>query len=51
MNERGEMEAVGGRVFTAVGMGEGAAEARGRAYDLAAQIKFDGAWYRSDIGR
>lgn len=40
----------GGRCFTAVGLGRDVLEARNRAYSLAKEIKFDGAWYRPDIG-
>jgi phosphoribosylamine--glycine ligase len=41
----------GGRCFTAVGLGRDLAEAATRAYEAAAAVKFDGAWYRGDIGR
>lgn len=40
----------GGRCFTAVGIGESFEEAKLRAYQGAAQVKFEGAWYRRDIG-
>jgi phosphoribosylamine---glycine ligase len=40
----------GGRCFTAVGLGADWAMARDRAYDLAAKVKFEGAWFRRDIG-
>lgn len=40
----------GGRCFTAVGLGASWPEARDRAYAMAAAVRFDGAWYRSDIG-
>lgn len=40
----------GGRCFTAVGIGEDWATARGRAYDLAREVRFEGAWFRPDIG-
>lgn len=40
----------GGRCFTSVGVADTFEEARKRAYDGAAQVKFDGAWYRKDIG-
>lgn len=45
-----ELRAVGGRVFTAVGQGDSPSEARKRAYELAAQVDFEGAWFRTDIG-
>ena len=40
----------GGRCFTAVALGESFSDARRRAYQGAAEIQFDGAWYRKDIG-
>jgi phosphoribosylamine--glycine ligase len=40
----------GGRCFTAVGLGEDWEAARGEAYDLAARARFEGAWFRPDIG-
>ncbi len=46
----GALEASGGRVFTAVGRGATEKQARERAYALARQVSFEGAWYRSDIG-
>lgn len=42
--------AIGGRIFSAVGLAPTAPEARRRAYSLAEQIRFEGAWYRTDIG-
>ena len=42
--------ATGGRVFTAVGQGRTPAEAQQRAYELANQVEFEGAWFRTDIG-
>ena len=39
----------GGRVLTIVGMGDSLAEARQRAYKAAAQVRFEGGFYRSDI--
>jgi phosphoribosylamine---glycine ligase len=41
----------GGRCFTAVGLGHDLGEASSRAYEAAATVSFDGAWYRHDIGR
>ncbi|MGA2641105.1 MAG: phosphoribosylamine--glycine ligase [Spirochaetia bacterium] len=41
----------GGRCFTAVGMGRGLSEAATRAYAAAEAVRFDGAWFRRDIGR
>lgn len=39
----------GGRVLACVGMGNDVGEARNRAYRRAAEINFDGAYYRRDI--
>lgn len=41
----------GGRCFTVVGLHEDALAATERAYALAAEVRFDGAWYRPDVGR
>ncbi len=46
----GRMVAGGGRCFTVVGLGADLAEARRRAYAAAPAVRFDGAWYRGDIG-
>ena len=40
----------GGRCFTAVGVADSFEEAKHRAYAGAGQVKFEGAWYRKDIG-
>jgi phosphoribosylamine--glycine ligase len=40
----------GGRVLCAVGLGDGVAEARERAYRGVARIKWEGAFWRTDIG-
>ena len=40
----------GGRVLCAVALGEGVAEAQRKAYELAAKIHWEGAFYRHDIG-
>jgi len=40
----------GGRVLTCVGVGASLAEARQHAYATAAHIRFDGAYFRRDIG-
>lgn len=40
----------GGRCFTAVAVAETFEEAQRKAYQGAAQVKFEGAWYRKDIG-
>jgi phosphoribosylamine--glycine ligase len=41
----------GGRCFTAVGTGRDLPEASRNAYKAADTVRFDGAWYRRDIGR
>jgi phosphoribosylamine-glycine ligase len=40
----------GGRCFTVVGVADTFDEAKWLAYEGAAQVKFEGAWYRKDIG-
>jgi phosphoribosylamine---glycine ligase len=40
----------GGRCFTAVGIGRDWESARDRAYAMAKTVRFDGAWFREDIG-
>jgi len=40
----------GGRSFTAVGIGNELLQARAEAYSAAQAVKFDGAWFRKDIG-
>ena len=40
----------GGRCFTAVGLGANWAAARARAYELAERVRFEGSWFRPDIG-
>jgi phosphoribosylamine--glycine ligase len=39
----------GGRVLSAVGLGENVEAARDRAYELARAVRFEGAYFRSDI--
>ena len=41
----------GGRVLCAVALGESVRRARDLAYEAVRKIRFDGAFYRSDIGR
>lgn len=41
----------GGRSFTVVGRGKNLTEASKAAYGAVPGIRFDGAWYRTDIGR
>jgi phosphoribosylamine--glycine ligase len=47
----GILRTQGGRCFTAVGVGADLKSAARRAYAGAETIKFDGCWYRRDIGR
>jgi phosphoribosylamine--glycine ligase len=48
--EHGQVLTSGGRVLCAVALGDGVAEAQRKAYELAARIHWDGAFYRHDIG-
>jgi phosphoribosylamine-glycine ligase len=41
----------GGRCFTAVGLGADLRAASAKAYAAAEKVRFDGGWYRGDIGR
>jgi phosphoribosylamine--glycine ligase len=41
----------GGRCFTVVGFGKDTIEAASRAYNAVKYVHFDGAWYRTDIGK
>jgi phosphoribosylamine--glycine ligase len=49
-DSNGGLRTGGGRSFTAVGLGPDWPTARKRAYDLAASVSFEGAWFRPDIG-
>jgi phosphoribosylamine---glycine ligase len=46
----GEVVTAGGRVLCVTALGESVTEAQQRAYQLAAQISWDGCYYRKDIG-
>jgi phosphoribosylamine--glycine ligase len=46
----GRIVAAGGRVLNATGRGSSLAEARERAYALAAAVDWPGGFYRRDIG-
>ena len=46
----GRLRTGGGRCFTAVGVGETWKTARASAYAAAEAVKFEGAWFRPDIG-
>jgi phosphoribosylamine---glycine ligase len=50
-NGNGFVTTGGGRCFTAVGFGSSLLSARARAYAAASEVKFQGAWYRPDIGK
>lgn len=49
INEQGEWVTNGGRVLGVVGLGHNIAEARGKAYEQAARITFEGKQNRTDI--
>jgi len=46
----GEIVTAGGRVLCACALGDNVYQAKLRAYDLVHQIRWDGMYYRSDIG-
>jgi len=50
IGDRDELYTAGGRCFSVVGLGPELLAARGSAYSAVKQVKFDGAWWRSDIG-
>ncbi len=50
-NADGKIVTGGGRCFTVVGIGNDMMNAASIAYDAVKEIKFEGAWYRPDIGR
>src|SRR5207253_3962139 len=47
--KNGKLVTNGGRVFGATATGHDLDHARQRAYELARSVKFESAWYRSDI--
>ncbi len=47
----GQVVTAGGRVLGVTALGESLAEARRKAYAVVERIQFDGAHYRSDLGR
>ena len=51
LDKDGTIRTGGGRSFSVVGLGSDSLSAMSRAYELAEAVKFDGAWYRTDIGR
>ena len=50
-SDSGKTVTSGGRVIAAVGLGKSLKEATALAYEQAAKIKFEGAFYRSDIAK
>jgi phosphoribosylamine---glycine ligase len=50
LDAEGKLRTGGGRCFTAVGIGPDWESARSRAYALADGVRFEGAWFRPDIG-
>jgi phosphoribosylamine--glycine ligase len=50
LNESGEVITTGGRVLCATALGNTVREAQQAAYELAAQIHWEGMFYRNDIG-
>ena len=46
----GSLRTGGGRCFAATGLGSNVANARANAYALVQQVRFPGAWWRTDIG-
>ncbi len=51
LNADGQVVTAGGRVLGVTARGADLAEATARAYEAARRIRFDGAFYRRDIGR
>ncbi len=47
----GTLRTGGGRCFTAVGVANDLISANKAAYEAAKRVKFEGAWFRGDIGR
>ncbi len=48
--DEGTLRTNGGRCFAAVGTGSDFLKARKRSYELASKVRFEGAWFRKDIG-
>lgn len=51
LNDKSEFVTAGGRVLAVAALGETLRAAHDRAYSTAQQIRFEGAFYRKDIGR
>jgi phosphoribosylamine--glycine ligase len=50
-DEQGTLRTGGGRCFTVVGLGSDMLRATQRAYEAVGNVRFEGAWYRADIGQ
>jgi phosphoribosylamine--glycine ligase len=48
-NQNGEVVTSGGRVLGVTALGENIKDAKVRAYEAVAKVKFDGAYWRRDI--
>ena len=51
LNDDGEIVTAGGRVLAVAATAPSIGEARERAYDNVARIRFEGAYWRTDIGQ
>jgi phosphoribosylamine-glycine ligase len=51
LGDDGVLRTGGGRCFTVVAVGDDYFSAHGTAIEAARRVRFDGAWYRSDIGK
>ena len=50
-DENGKLLTGGGRCFTCVGVSSNSLKATARAYEAARGVKFEGSWFRRDIGK
>ncbi len=50
MEKGGKAVTTGGRNVTIVGIGKNIIQANKQAYEYIHNVRFEGAWYRSDIG-
>jgi phosphoribosylamine--glycine ligase len=51
LNPQGQFITAGGRVLNVTALGENLRQAYNRVYEVMGQIKFEGSFYRRDIGR
>jgi phosphoribosylamine-glycine ligase len=51
MGADGRPRTGGGRCFTVVGLGDDLRAASANAYAAVGRVRFDGAWFRGDIGK